>query len=190
MARKVSGCFVVLCYLIVALGSAALCQEGYSNYSPQECSDDNKIDLLYQKLERALINNSTTLLQMKQKFFPVCDNHIQEVQVFQLHVCVRATDEFKSFGSTTNISSENDSSIHCWNFKWSDSALLSLTSIDLLMAFDFIYVDMIYSAIQSSMLHKTVSITLSTDLLPCSPSESDLQEALVQLLSWVSHHVR
>ena len=189
MARKVSGCFVVLCYLIVALGSAALCQEGYSNYSPQECSDDNKIDLLYQKLERALINNFTTLLQMKRKFFPVFDNHIQEVQVLHLHVCVRVTDQVKSSGSTS-ISNENEPSIHCWNFKWSVSALLNLISIDQLMAFDFVYVDTIYSQIQRSMAHKTVSITLSTDLPPCTSSESDLQEALVQLLSWVSHHVR
>ena len=61
MARKVSGSLVVFCYLIVALGSAALCQQGFSNYSPQECSHDNKIDLLYQKLETALINNSDYL---------------------------------------------------------------------------------------------------------------------------------
>ena len=185
MERKVSGRLVVFCYLIVALGSAALCQEG--NYSPQECSDDNKIDLLYQKLERALINNSRALLQMKRKFFPVFDPHIQEVQVLQLHVCVRVMGQVKSSGSTTNIS---DSSIHRWNFKWSASALLNLISIDQLMAFDFVYVDTIYSQIQRSMAHKTVSITLSTDLPPCTSSESDLQEALVQLLSWVSHHVR
>ena len=188
MERKVSSRLVVFCYLIVALGSAALCQEGFSNYSPQECSDDNKIDLLYQKLERALINNSRTLLQMKRKFFPAFDNHIQEVQVLQLDVCVRVVGQFKSSGSTTtNSSNDNAPSIHCWNFKWSASAVLSLLSIDQLMVFDFFYVDMIYSNIQMSMAHKTVSIILSTDLHPCVPSEGDLQDALVQLLSWVSH---
>ena len=190
MERKVSGRLVVFCYLIVALGNAALCQEG--NYSLQECSDDNdKLDLLYQKLEGALINNSRTLHQMKQKFFPAFDPHIQEVQVLNLHVCVRVTDQVKSSGSTTtNSSTDTDPSIHRWNLKWSASAVLSLLSIDQLMVFDFFYVDMIYSSIQKSLAHKTVNIILSTDLHPCVPSEGDLQEALVQLLSWVSHHVR
>ena len=159
MERKVSGGLVVLCYLIVALGSA-LCQE---DYSPQECPDDDKIDLLYQKLERALINNSRALLQIKRKFFPA-STHIDEVQILHLHVCVRVMDQFKSSGSTVNISNETDSSIHCWNFKWSASAVLSMLSIDQLMAFDFLYVDIIYSAIQWSMIDKRVSITLSTDL--------------------------
>ena len=184
MARKVC---LVFCYLIVALGSGALCQEGFSNFSPQECSDDGKIDLLYQKLERALINNSKALLQMKRKFFPVASNHIQEKQIFHLHVCVRELDQFMSSVSNTKFSNESNSSIHCWNFKWSESALLSLISIDQLMALDLLYVDVIYAAIQKSMVHKVVNIKLTTDLLPCMPSESDLQEALVQLLSWVSH---
>ena len=179
MARKGSVGLVVLCYLIVALGSAALCQGGYSNYSPQECSDDDdKVDILHQKLERALINNSRALLKMKQNFFPVVSSHIQEVQILHLHVCVRVM-------GSGSISNENDSSIHCWNFKWSASALLSLISIDQLLVFDFLYVDTIYSAIQLSMLYKTVSITLNID---CMYSESELEEALVQLLSWVSHH--
>ena len=184
MARKVSGSLVVFCYLIVALGSAALCQEG--NYSPQECSGDAKIDLLYQKLEKALINNSKALLEIKQKFFPGFQPHIQEVQILRMHVCMRVMDQFTTF----TISNENDSSILCWNFKWSASALLSLISIDQLMAFDFPYVDMIYSEIQMSMNHKIISITLSTGLLPCMPSKGELQEALARLLSWVSHHVR
>ena len=186
---KVSGCFVVFCYLIVALGSAALCQEGYSNYSSQECSDDDKIDLLYQKLETALINNSKALLQMKQIFFPVAGNHIQEVQILHLHVCVRVINQFKTSGSTTNISTKTESSIHCWNFKWSASAVLSFISIDQLMALEFVYVDIIYSSIQKHMAHKTVSFTLSTDFFPCVSSESDLQEALVLLMSWVSHYL-
>ena len=144
----------MFCYLIVTLSSAALCQQGFSNYSPQECSHNNKIDLLYQKLETALINNSKALLEIKKMFFPVLDTHTQEVQILHLHVCVRVIDDFMSSQSTTSISSENDSSIHCWNFKWSVSALLSMISIDQLMAFDFLYVDIIYSAIQWSMIHK------------------------------------
>ena len=190
MAKKVLARLVVFWYLTVSLGSAALCQEGFSYYSPQECSHNDKVDLLYQKLEKALINNSKALLQMKQIFFPVARTHIQEVQILRLHVCVRVIDQFKSSGSTINISNENDSSIPCWNFKWSASVVLSLISIDQLMALDFAYVDIIYSSIQGTMAHKIVSITLRADLLPSMPSDSELQEALVQLLSWGSQHVK
>ena len=190
MAKKVLARLVVFWYLTVSLGSAALCREGFSYYSPQECSHNDKVDLLYQKLEKALINNSKALLQMKQIFFPVARTHIQEVQILRLHVCVRVIDQFKSSGSTINISNENDSSIPCWNFKWSASVVLSLISIDQLMALDFAYVDIIYSSIQGTMAHKIVSITLRADTLPSMPSDSELQEALAQLLSWVSQHVR
>jgi len=190
MEKKVMARFGGFCYLTVSLGSAALCQEGFSYYTPQECFDDDKIGLLYHKLETALINNSKALLQMKQIFFPVARTHIQEVQILRLHVCVRVIDQFKSSGSTINISNENDSSIPCWNFKWSASVVLSLISIDQLMALDFVYVDIIYSSIQGTMAHKIVSITLRADLLPSMPSDSELQEALVQLLSWVSQYVR
>jgi len=131
MAKKIS---TVFCYLIVAVGSAALFQEGFNNYNPQECSEDDKIDLLYQKLERAILNDSKALLQMKRKFFPVASNHIQQRQIFYLHVCVR--DQFMSSESSTKISNENNSIIHRWK-KWSDLALLSLISIDQLMAFKF-----------------------------------------------------
>jgi len=131
MVKKVS---TVFCYLIVAVGSAALCQEGFSNYNPRECSEDDKIDLLYQKLERAIANDSKAIVQMKRKFFPVASNHIQERQIFYLHVCVR--DQCMSSESSTKISNENNSIIHCWN-KWSDSALLTLISIDQLMVFKF-----------------------------------------------------
>jgi len=75
MAKKVLAWIVVFWYLTVSLGSAALCQEGFSYYSPQECSHNDKVDLLYQKLEKALINNSKALLQMKQIFFPVARTH-------------------------------------------------------------------------------------------------------------------
>jgi len=161
-------------------------QHDYSNSHRFEYSVED-YDLLYQKLETALINNSKALLHMEQKFFPA-STHIDEVQILHLHACVRVMGQFKSSGSTTNISNETDSRIHYWNFKWSASAVLSLISIDQLMAFDFLYVDIIYSAIQWSMIHNRVSFTLRTDFLPCMSSERDLQEALVQLLSWVSQH--
>ena len=189
MARKVSSGWMVLCCLIVALESVALCQGGSSEHSLQDCSQDDGITLLYQKLEGALINNSKALFQLKKTFFSVSGTHIQEVEILRMHVCVRdgVTEHFKSPGTSANSSNGTH---NCWDFQWSDSALLSFISVDELMTFDFMYVNFVYSRIQGSIRNHNLSITLNTksDSLPCThiPSENDLKEVLIQLLSWVS----
>ena len=138
---------MVLCCLIVALESAALCQGGSSEDSLQDCSQDDGITLLYQKLEGALINNPKALLQLKRLFFSVSGTDIQEVEILQLHVCVSVgtTDNFQIPETSANSSNGTHASTHCWNFKWSASALLSFITVDQLMAIDLMYVDWIYS---------------------------------------------
>ena len=186
MTRK---SWMVLCCLIVALESVALCQGGFSEHSLQDCSQD---DMLYQKLEGALINNSKALFQLKKTFFSVSGTHIQEVEILRMHVCVRdgVTEHFKSPGTNINSSNGTHNSTHCWKFQWSASALLSFITVDQLMTFDFMYVNFVYSQIQGSIRNHNLSITLNTksDLLPCThiPSDNDLEEVLIQLLSWVS----
>ena len=183
---------MVLCCLIVALENAALCQGGSSEHSLQDCSQDDRITLLYQKLEGALINNSKALFQLKKTFFSVSGTHIQEVEILHLHVCVRVgvTGHFQSFGTSANSSNGTYNSTHCWDFQWSASAFLSFITVDELMTIDFMYVNFVYSRIQGSIRNHNLSITLNTksDSLPCThiPSENDLKEVLIQLLSWVS----
>ena len=141
------------------------------------------ITLLYQKLEGALINNSKALFQLKRTFFSVRVTNIQEVEIVYLHVCVSVGDieHFKSSGKSTNSSNGMHTSTHCWNFWWSASALLSFITVDQLMAFDFTYVDVIYSQMQGSLEYHKVHIKLKIDLLPCTymPSDTDIKEVLV-----------
>ena len=147
---------MVLCCLIVALENAALCQGGSSEHSLQDCSQDDRITLLYQKLEGALINNPKALFQLKRLFFSVGGTDIQEVDILHLHVCVRVgvTDNFQSLGTSTNSSNGTHTSNYCWNFKWSASALLSFITVDQLMAIDFMYVNWIYSRIRGTMVDR------------------------------------
>ena len=181
---------MVLCCLIVALESAALCQGGSSEDSHQDCSQDDKITLLYQKLEGALINNSKALFQLKRIFFSVGGTDIQEVEIFFIQVCVRVgvTEHFQSPETSANSSNGTHTSTHCWDFKWSASPLLSFITVDQLMAIDFIYVNWIYSQMRGKMIHRMFLIALNTDLLSskCIPSEKEIKEVLIQLLSWVS----
>ena len=187
LARKVSGGWMILYCLIVALESATLCQGGSSEGSHQDCSQDDRSTLLYQKLEGALINNSKALFQLKKTFFSVSGSHTQEVEILQLHVCVRvsATIKFRSHGVCAN--SSNGTHICCWDFQWSASALSSFITVDELMAIDFLYVNWIYSRIRGSIRDHNLNMTLNNepDLLPCI-HENDLKEVLIQLLSWVS----
>ena len=182
MARK---SWIVLWCLIVAV----LCQGGSSENSHQDCPQNDSTFLLYQKLEGALINNSKALFQLKEMFFSVSGSHTQEVQILHLHICVRigTTEVFQSPETSANSSNGTHTSTHCWNFKWSASALLSFITVDQLMAIDFMYVDWIYSQMRGKMIHRMFVIALNTDLpsSKCIPSEKDIKEVLIQLLSWV-----
>ena len=137
---------MVLCCLIVALESAALCQGGSSEDSLQDCSQNDSTFLLYQKLEGALIDSSKALFQLKEMFFSVSRSHIQEVEILHIHVCMRVgvTEHFQSPGTSSN---GTHTSTHCWDFKWSASPFLSLVTVDQLMAIDFMYVYFVYQKI-------------------------------------------
>ena len=183
MARK---SWIVLCCLIVA----ALCQAGSSEDSHQDCPQNNSTFLLYQKLEGALINNSKALFQLKEMFFSASGSHTQEVQILHMHICVRVgtTEVFQSPGTSANSSNGTHTSTHCWNFKWSASALLNLITVDQLMTIDFMYVYFVYQQIRGTTGHHNINIKLNAVLLPCmhEPSENHLKGALISLFTWVS----
>ena len=187
MARK---SWIVLYCLIVALESAALRQGGSSEGSPQDCPKNDSTFLLYQKLEGALINNPKVLFQLKEMFFSVSGSHTQEVQILHLHVCVRVgtTEVFQSPETSANSSNGTHTSTHCWNFRWSASALLNLITVDQLMTIDFVYVYFVYQHIRGTTGHHNINIKLNAVLLPCmhKPSENHLKGALIHLFTWVS----
>ena len=73
----------------------------------------------------------------------------------------------------------------CWYLHWTTSPLLNLVPVDILLAFEPLFVDEIYSGIVGNLNYRHVDIPFQITL-PCVPSNSSTERALALLLSWVS----
>ena len=74
------------------------------------------------------------------------------------------------------------------HFRWSGSPALNMIAAEQLLAFDPILTGTIYSRFVSSTLTQEFLLVfnISPDVFPCTPSEDDLIQATVLLLTWVS----
>ena len=151
----------------------------------------SKFYQLQKTLESALITDET-LYNMKQTFFPVRHIHAQEIQQTRIDICVDITVD-QALNSTSNDSciasddktgsSENASPL-CWHFLWTDSALLSLITIDQLVAFEVIASVIFRTATGSLYYSRHIKASIPI-VCPVMPKESDIKTSLMLLLSWV-----
>ena len=156
------------------------------------CEDD-KLYTIHKKLQDALTNNPQLLYTMKQSFFPIQPPHNwlgSRVIVVPIHTCVTIISNADSCQVTIDESlQKNVDSIsnyhHCWDLHWTSSPLLNLVPVDILLAFEPLFVDAVYSGIVGSLAYRRVDIPFQITL-PCVPSNSSTEHALVLLLSWVS----
>ena len=129
---------------------------------------------------------------MKQSFFPMQPwpprNWLGSgVIVVPIHTCVTIMNaDFCQETANKSLPFVNISKYHqCWDLYWTSSHLLNLVPVDILFAFEPLYVDAVYSGIVGSLLYRRVDIPFQITL-PCVPSNSSIERALVLLLSWVS----
>ena len=151
---------------------------------------------LQKALESALMTEET-LYTMRQVFFPVVGSRAQEVQQVRISICVEITED-QTLNSTSNasciardlkvdrIDGNNNVSSLCWEFLWTDSALLSLITIDQLVAFDTLTAVTFNTAIGRIFSNRNMDASLP---LTCSvmPNDSDIKTSLMLLLSWVRY---
>ena len=161
MARRILHTFIFLTLLAV---------ESYSNIAPQ---------VIYQKLEEALIADSNVLYKIQETFIP---SRILPRNFVKLHVCVTVgsvlpvnCDNSSLFGGQSNFS-------YCQDFQWTSSALLDLISIDQLLILDNAITFWVFH-IRDHLGH--IDVPLHIDTLPCDTTEDDILAALMQLLPWV-----
>ena len=172
---------MLLCYVLVILVNSSNCE-------------DEKVYLTFKKLEDALTNNPRLLYLMKQSFFPILPprNWLGSgVIVVPIHTCVVTTINADSCQETANKSLPfvNISEYHqCWDLYWSNSPLLNLVPVDILLAFEPLFVDATYSGFIGGLYYRYVDIPLNITL-PCMPSNSSTERALALLLRWVSFFV-
>ena len=136
--------------------------------------------VVYQKLEHALITDSKVVYLMQNTFFP-SQGSSRDVVIIGVNVTVDSMmpgscDEHSPLsGMPINFS-------YYQEFQWSSSPLLNLISADQLLILDNVISKNIYYIVR---YHKLLRVTLNIDALPCNTSEDDLLKALMQLLPWV-----
>ena len=170
--------FAVLLFVLVAAGCQAKC-----NHDDHFCY----LYPLYQRLEDSLLGDSQMLFALRQAFFPL---HRTINPAVMISVCIEVG-EIQSVScnrqghSGEPAFSNNASANKCWWYQWTSSSLLSLLTVDELVAFDNIIFVLVYSSIGPSF-HHSIDLVLKPESLPCMPSSSEMATILTTLLSWVS----
>ena len=135
--------------------------------------------VVYWKLEDALLSHSSLLYMMQEVFIPSKIFPWGFVH-FHIHVTV---------GSTQPLDCDNSSlpggrSVFPYtnDFQWSSSALVDLILIDQLFILDNVISYSVFRIIQH---REYLYIPLHIDTFPCEPTEDDILAAFMQLLPWV-----
>ena len=157
------------------------------------CPVYKKVYPIYKKLESILTNDTETLYLMRQAFLPPLVPHILEterVNVVLMRVCWIPS-KTRPSPACNNPDSNNQTAkteTRCKNFRWSRSPALNMIAVEQLVVFDPISTILIYSRFVGHMSthHVFVTFDISSDVFPCTPSEDDLTQATVLLLTWVS----
>ena len=166
MARRMLHIF---CFLSL-LAATAQVVESHLQIAPQ---------VVYQKLENALIADSSLLYMMREVFIP---SKILPQGLVYFNICV-------TVGSTQPLDCVNSSlpgrqNIFPYNqdFQWSSSALVDMISFDQLFILDNVISYSVFSMIER---REYIDVPLQIDTFPCEPTEDDILAALMQLLPWV-----
>ena len=166
MARRMLHIF---CFLSL-LAATAQVVESHLQIAPQ---------VVYQKLENALIADSSLLYMMREVFIP---SKILPQGLVNFNICV-------TVGSTQPLDCVNSSlpgrqNIFPYNqdFQWSSSALVDMISFDQLFILDNVISYSVFSMIER---REYIDVPLQIDTFPCEPTEDDILAALMQLLPWV-----
>ena len=134
--------------------------------------------VVYQKLEHALITDRKVGYLMQHTFFP-SQGSSQDLIFISVNIdsmLPEGCDGHPTLpGTLVNFSYHQ-------KFQWSSSPLLNIIPIDQLLILDNVICRSIHDTIENT---DHLQISLHIDTLPCNTSEDDLLEALMQLLPWV-----
>ena len=189
----VDACLLLVTYVSVFCDCSALTlqcnEEGYTGES----------SYFYSQLESALLRNPNALFALHTAFFE--PNRVpREVAQIDLHLnihhmgpsnCTTAGPNRWSLANGTNdTSTHNDSQLYeyFWQFKWSQSAVLSQINVGELWVFDNVLTIILYGRVSTSN-HRNAHITLHVPSLPCKPTRDDVLWTVTTFLTWVSHVV-
>ena len=135
--------------------------------------------VVYQKLEDALIADSSVLYLMQEVFIL---SKLLPHNLVRLQVCV-TVDRLQpgSCGNSSLFGGQRNFT-YCQKFQWSSSALVDLISVDQLLILDNVISHNVFHIL---VHHAHVDVPLHIDTLPCETTVDDILAALMQLLPWV-----
>ena len=185
----------VFCFMMVAAfinTTWGSCDLDYK-LRPFDCPAYKRIYFTYKKLESIMINDMETLYLMRQAFFPAIVSQFLEaerVNVVKIRVCW-VPNKTRPPLACNSLDSNNQTAkteTRCLYFRWSRSPVLNLIAVEQLLAFDPMLTGLVYSRYVEHTLNRyfVLVFDISPDLFPCTPSEDDLTQATVLLLTWVS----
>ena len=192
--KKVSYC-VICCFVLIMIVTSinaawGACELDYK-FGLFSCPVYKKVYPTYKKLESILINDTETLYLMRQTFFPAIAAPFLEnekINVVRIRVCwipneTRLPPACNSLDSNNQTATET----RCWDFRWSRSPALNMIAVDQLLGFDPTFTALIYSRFVDHTQGQNILLVfdISSDVFPCTPSEDDLTQATVLLLTWV-----
>ena len=194
--KIVSSYIAMFCFMfiIVAFFTTTCKSCDYdSKLGPVDCPANKQIHLTYKRLESIMTNDTETLYQMRQAFFPASVTHFLETErenVVRIRVCW-VSSETRPPPTCNSLDSNNQTAkteTRCWSFRWSSLPALNMIAVDQLLAFDPMLTSWAYSRLVDHTGHRIflLAFDISPDVFPCAPSENDLTRATVLLLTWVS----
>ena len=187
----VDACLLLVTYVSVFCDCSAL---------TLRCKEDGyrgKSSYFYSQLESALLSNPNALYALHTAFFE--PNRVpREVANINLHLtinhmgptnCTTAGPNQVSLANGTNDTSKHsDSQLYeyFWQFKWSQSAVLSQINVGELLAFDDTLTTLLYGRVSTSN-RGNAHITLDVPSLPCKLTRDDVLWTVTNFFTWVSH---
>ena len=185
-------CFM---FMIVAffITTGKSCGLAYQLGAFAGCPAYKRIYIIYKKLESILTNDTESLHTMRQGFFPASVTHFFEterVNIVRIRVCW-VPNETRPPPACNRFDSNNQTAINetqCLNFRWSGLPSLNMIAVEQLLAFDPVLTSWVYSRFVDHTYYRSFPLVfdISPDLFSCTPSEDDLTQATVLLLTWVS----
>ena len=187
-------CFVfIINYVTVVFVTTTWADcEMYNRFGTYGCQVHERVYPIYKKLESIMVNDTEALYMMKEAFFPTLAQQYwenDEVNVLQIRVCGIFNETSPPPPTCKGV--DNNQALRntrCWNLRWSSSPAMDMIDDGQMLAFDPIISSLMYSGFVGIPHHRTFLFVfhITSDLFPCTPSESDLTEAIVLLTSCVS----
>ena len=166
MARRMLHTFIFL----ALLAATAQVVESQLQIAPQ---------VVYQKLENALIADSSLLYKLQEVLI---SSKIVPQGLVHFHICVTVSSMQLLDCVNSSLPGGQNIFPYYQDFQWSSSALVDMISFDQLFILDNVISYSVFSSIER---HDDIFVPLQIDTLPCEPTRDELQAAFMQLLPWV-----